>query len=178
MTTSITITRDSSLRSMGVLYDVTIDGAVVGRLKRNQSVTHDVDPGPHEVQALFAKTGWQIPDPRTSAPTTFEVTDEENLQLAIPLGPAWNQPTAQRNTEDYPEIYPTTSGKSSSSPLRPTPEAATRLLLALLLVAAFITTAFLPSGSPGHTIAQIITAVAAVALATLLYRHFRASTYH
>jgi hypothetical protein len=39
MTAQITITRDSSLRSMGVLYDVTIDGAVVGRLKRNQSLT-------------------------------------------------------------------------------------------------------------------------------------------
>jgi hypothetical protein len=177
VTTSITITRDSSLRSMGVLYDVTIDGAVVGRLKRNESLTHEVNPGPHEVQALFAKTGWQIPDPRTSATTTFEVTEDENLQLAISLGPAWNQPTAQRNAEDYLEIYPTISGKSSSSRFRPTPEAATRLLLALVLVTAFITTAFLPSGSPGRTIAQIITGVASVALAALLYRHFRASTY-
>jgi len=50
--------------------------------------------------------------------------------------------------------------------------------LAIVLVAAFITSAFLPSGSPERTIAQIVTGVAAVALATLLYRHFRASTYH
>jgi len=63
VTAYITITRDSSLRSMGVLYDVKIDGAVVGRLKRNQSVTHPLDPGSHPGQALFAKTGWQIPDP-------------------------------------------------------------------------------------------------------------------
>jgi hypothetical protein len=159
---------------MGVLYDVKIDGAVVGRLKRNQSVTHEVDPGPHEVQALFAKTGWQIPEPPTSAPTTFEVTEDETLQLAVSLGPAWNQPTAQRNTEDYPA----TSGSSTSSRFRLTPEAATRLLLAIVVVAAFITSAFLPTGSPGRTITQIVTGVAAVALTTLLYRHFRASTYH
>jgi len=178
VTAYITITRDSSLRSMGVLYDVKIDGAVVGRLKRNQSVTHEVDPGSHSVQALFAKTGWQIPDPRTSAPTTFEVTEDEALQLAVSLGPAWNQPTAQRNTEDYLEIYPVTSGRSTSSRFRLIPDAAIRLLLAIVLVAAFITSAFLPSGSPGRPIAQIVTGVAAVALATLLYRHFRASTYH
>jgi hypothetical protein len=52
-----------------------------------------------------------------------------------------------------------------------------RLLLAIVVVAALITSAFLPTGSPGRTIAPIVTGVAAVALATLLYRHFRASTY-
>ncbi len=61
MTAHINVARSRSLRSAGVLYDVTIDGEAVGRLKRGQTISHEVKPGTHDVKALFAKTGWRVP---------------------------------------------------------------------------------------------------------------------
>jgi len=74
-------------------------------------------------------------------PNMFNVTEDETLQLAVSLGPAWNQPSAQHKTEDYLKIHSPASGRGASSRFRLTTEAATRLLLAIVGVAVLITTA-------------------------------------
>jgi len=67
VTAYITITRDSSLRSMGVLYDVKIDGAVVPELRALDVATPDArrllageleEVGPHEV--VMWKPRWRL----------------------------------------------------------------------------------------------------------------------
>jgi len=79
MTAHIEVTRGRSLRSAGVLYDVTVDGEAVGRLKRGQTISHEVEPGTHDVKVLFAETGWQVPNPKTSPTMTYTVGDSETL---------------------------------------------------------------------------------------------------
>ena len=61
MTAHIEVTRGRSLRSAGVLYDVTVDGEAVGRLKRGQTISREVEPGTHDVKVLFAKPGGRCP---------------------------------------------------------------------------------------------------------------------
>ena len=90
MTAHIDVTRSRSLRSAGVLYDVTVDGEAVGRLKRGQTISHEVGPGTHDVKVRFAKTGWQVPDPKTSPTMTYTVQNNETLVLNVSLGPANN----------------------------------------------------------------------------------------
>jgi len=51
----------------------------VGRLKRGQTISHEVEPGTHDVKVLFAKTGWQVPNPKTSPTMTYTVGDSETL---------------------------------------------------------------------------------------------------
>jgi len=75
-----------------------MDGAV-GRLKRGQAVSHEVEPGTHDVKVLFAKTGWQVPNPKTSPTMTYTVQDSETLVLNVSLGPA-NSPGMTAPTEE------------------------------------------------------------------------------
>ena len=55
--------------------------------------THEVNQGPTRCRPVCQN--W-VANPCPPRHPTFEVTEDQNLQLAISLGPAWNQPTAQR----------------------------------------------------------------------------------
>jgi len=51
------------------------------------------------VKVHFAKTGWQVPNPKTSPTMTYTVGDSETLVLNVSLGPA-NSPRITAPTEE------------------------------------------------------------------------------
>ncbi len=172
MTAHIDVARTRSLRSAGVLYDVTIDGEAVGRLKRGQTISREVEPGTHDVKALFAKTGWQIPDPKTRPTMSYTVQDGETLVLNVSLGPANSPGMTAPTDEDWLRLTAQGEGGRNQTAHRST-SAIVRALLGVILLGGFVTSLVSHAGSVGHTVGQVIMAAAAVALAYLLYRHFR-----
>ncbi len=170
MTAHINVARSRSLRSAGVLYDVTIDGEAVGRLKRGQTISHAVKPGTHDVKALFAKTGWQVPDPKTSPTMTYTVQDDQTLVLNVSLGPANSPGMTTPTKEDWLRL--TAPGEAAGTAQGST-TAIVRVLLAVIVLGGFVMSLVSHAGSLGHTVGQVVMAVAAVALAYSLYQHFR-----
>jgi len=170
MTAHINVARSRSLGSAGVLYDVTIDGEAVGRLKRGQTISHEVKPGTHDVKALFAKTGWRVPDPKTSPTMTYTVQDDQTLVLNVSLGPANSPWMTTASKEDWLRLA--APGEAAGTAQRST-TAIVRALLAVIVLGGFVMSLVSHAGSLGHTVGQVVMAVAAVTLAYLLYRHFR-----
>ena len=170
MTAHINVARSRSLRSAGVLYDVTIDGEAVGRLKRGQTISHAVKPGTHDVKALFAKTGWQVPDPKTSPTMTYTVQDDQTLVLNVSLGPANSPGMTTPTKEDWLRL--TAPGEAAGTAQGST-TAIVRVLLAVIVLGGFVMSLVSHAGSLGHTVGQVVMAVAAFTLAYSLYQHFR-----
>lgn len=166
-------TRGRSIRSAGVLYDIQVDGKVVGRLKRGERLSHTVEPGSHDVKALFAKTGWQIPDPKTSPTTNWTVEDEETLTLDVSLGAANAPGMAANAAEDDWLVITEDGGAAGDSKLSIPATVVLRLIVAVVMLGAFFMSLVFRAGSTGRTVSQITLGIASVALAYLLYRHFR-----
>ena len=148
-----------------------MDGAV-GRLKRGQAVSHEVEPGTHDVKVLFAKTGWQVPNPKTSPTMTYTVQDSETLVLNVSLGPA-NSPGMTAPTEEdwLSLIAEGESGRKQTS--QRSTSAIVRALLAVIVLGSFVMSFVFHPGSAGHTVSQVVGGASAAALAYLLYRHLR-----
>jgi len=70
-----------------------------GQVKTGTTVSHEVEPGTHDVKVHFAKTGWQVPNPKTSPTMTYTVGDSETLVVNVSLGPA-NSPGMTAPTEE------------------------------------------------------------------------------
>jgi len=171
MTAHIEVTRSRSLCSAGVLYDVTVDGEAVGRLKRGQTVSHEVEPGTHDVKVLFAKTGWQVPNPKTSPTMTYTVQDSETVVLNVNLGPANSPGMTAPTEEDWLSLTAEGDGRNRTS--QRSTSAIVRALLAVIVLGSFVMSLVFHPGSAVHTVSQVIGGASVVALAYLLYRHLR-----
>jgi len=171
MTAHIEVTRGRSLRSAGVLYDVTVDGEAVGRLKRGQTISHEVEPGTHDVKVLFAKTGWQVPNPKTSPTMTYTVGDSETLVVNVSLSPANSPGMTAPTEEDWLRLTQGEGGRKQTA--QRSTSAIVRALLAVIVLGSFVMSLVFHPGSAGHTVSQVIGGASAAALTYLLDRHLR-----
>jgi len=172
MTAHIEVTRGRSLRSAGVLYDVTVDGEAVERLKRRQTISREVEPGTHDVKVLFAKTGWQVPGPKTSPTMTYTVGDSETLVVNVSLGPANSPGMTAPTEEDWLRLTAVGESGRNQTAQRST-SAIVRALLAVIVLGSFVMSFVFHPGSAVHIVSQVVRGASAVALAYLLYRHLR-----
>jgi len=145
-----------------------MDGAV-GRLKRGQAVSHEVEPGTHDVKVLFAKTGWQVPNPKTSPTMTYTVQDSETLVLNVSLGPA-NSPGMTAPTEEdwLSLIAEGESGRKQTS--QRSTSAIVRALLAVIVLGSFVMSLVFHPGSAVHTVSQVVGGASAAAQAAATAR--------
>jgi hypothetical protein len=180
MAARITVVRTKSFRSFRLDYEIRVDGEAVGRVQRGQTLTHEIDPGEHEVQAFFAAAGGgRVNEMRRSVAIPVDVHEDESVDMHVDLGPATSarllaqDPTATRDSwltltsDGYQD-----ASKTAPKP-HPAPEAITRIVLAVIIFAGFVTSLLSHPASPLHVASQIAIAVAAVVLAVLLYRHFQ-----
>jgi len=120
----------------------------VGRLKRGQTVSHEVELGTHDVKALFAKTGWQVPDPKTSPTMTYTAQDGETLVLNVSLGPANSPGMTAPTEEDWLSL--TAAGESGSNQAAQRSNSAiARGLLAVIALGSFMLARVFHPGSAG-----------------------------
>jgi len=185
----ITVVHVQSLRSVGLDFDIQIDGTTIGRLKRGESLTQDVVPGEHTVQAFFAHP---LGDPgfnthKHSWAFDVDLQDGETVVLNTALGSA-TVPIAQHGmlpenpyaTEQDWVLLTLQGYYDAAHPLpdqgpRFPAEAIARLMLTIVIIAGLATSLVPQLGTPLHTGSQVIIGIAVLALTILLYRHARST---
>jgi len=106
-----------------------------------------VKPGTHDVKALFAKTGWRAPDPKTSPTMTYTVQDDQTLVLNVSLGPANSPGMTTPTKKDWLRL--TAPGEVAGTAQGST-TAIVRVRLAVIVLGGFVMSLVSHAGSLGH----------------------------
>jgi len=103
---------------------------------------------------------------------TYTVQDDQTLVLNVSLGPA-NSPGMTTPTPTKEDWLRLTAPGEAAGTAQGSTTAIVRVLLAVIVLGGFVMSLVSHAGSLGHTVGQVVMAVAAVALAYSLYQHFR-----
>jgi len=174
----IKLVRDRSVRSFRLQYEVRVDGEVVGRLKRGETLSIDVEPGDHKVQAFFAAPGGSAVSRKSSTLNESVVHDGETVVMQVALGPASNPMMTTGSSEDW--LLLTVEGASEavnagSHSQRVSPEAVLRLVIATILPVLFVMSLIFRFGSTAGIVTELLLLAGVALLAYLLYRHLRST---
>lgn len=175
----IRFARDRSVRSFRLEYEVRVDGEVVGRLKRGETLSIEVEPGKHKVQAIFAAPGGSAVSQKSSMLMEYVVQGGETLVVQVALGPASNPVVTTGSSDDW--LLLTVQGDAAaavntgSRSQRTSPEAVLRLVIATILPVLFVMSLVFRFGSTAGIVSELLLAAGVVFLAYLLYRHLRSA---
>jgi len=174
----IQFVRDRSVRSFRLQYEVRVDGDVVGRLKRGQTLSIDVEPGKHKVQAIFAAPGGSAVSQKSSTLMEYVVQGGETVVVQVALGPASNPVVTTGSSDDW--LLLTVQGaaeavNTGSHSQRTSPEAVLRLVIATILPVLFVMSLVFRFGSTTGIVSELLLVAGVAFLAYLLYRHLRSA---
>ena len=182
----LVVRRSRSMVGFGMNFEIRVDGATAGRVKRGQSLSYDLEPGQHSVQAFAANP---MGDPgvdrtRGSWPVEVDLDDGDTVVLAVGPGVA-AVPIVELGQAAIAErpylterniIMLSLQGFYGADQQVPAPEARfggltiARLVFTLVFIAALATTLVSQPGSPLPTTSQIAAGGATVALILLFVR--------
>jgi hypothetical protein len=181
----LVVRRSRSIVGSGMSFEIRVDGATAGRVKRGQSLSYDLEPGQHSVQAFAANP---MGDPgidrtRGSWPVEVDLDDSDTVVLAVgpgvaavPIVELGQAAIAERPyLTEQNTIMLTLQGYYGADQQVPAPEprftgrTIARLVFTLVIIAALATTLSQP-GSPLLNTSQIAAGGASVALILLFVR--------
>lgn len=182
----LVVRRSRSIVGSGMSFEIRVDGATAGRVKRGQSLSYDLEPGQHSVQAFAANP---MGDPgidrtRGSWPVEVDLDDSDTVVLAVgpgvaavPIVELGQAAIAERPyLTEQNTIMLTLQGYYGGDQQVPAPEprftgrTIARLVFTLVIIAALATTLISQPGSPLRNTSQIAAGDASVALILLFVR--------
>ena len=182
----LVVRRSRSMVGMGMTFEIRVNGATAGRVKRGQSLSYELEAGRHSVQAFAANP---MGDPgidrtRGSWPVEVDLDDSDTVVLAVgpgvaavPIVELGQAAIAERPyLTEQNTIMLTLQGYYSADQQVPAPEprftgrTIARLVFTLIIIAALATTLISQPGSPLRNTSQIAAGGASVALILLFVR--------
>jgi hypothetical protein len=171
VTVKLKLIRPNTLRSFRLVYEIRIDGECIGRIKRGQTLTHDMAEGKHSIQAVFAAANQEALWQRRSPAIEVSAHNGDTVTMRVDLGAASN-PLLKSSANDEWLSLTTVGDNRTMAAHRVSIEAVSRLLLAIIAILAVVASAILHAGTlriESLTLAIVASAV----LAYLLHRRFR-----